>query len=76
VTLVIETSSLTDDRRTKFVETLDPTLVMSEIASDDPDTTTFAIARRDARDLTMKERRDATLAAFGAGFTVLRAGLE
>jgi hypothetical protein len=73
MTLTIETSSLTSDRRIKFIEALEPMFTLSEMA-DEAEATILSLARRDGEEMTMKDRRSATLAAFGAGLTVLRTG--
>ena len=74
MTLVIETSSLTNDRRTRLIEALEPIFNFTETVSEVSETTMLALARRDGEELTAKDRRDVTLAAFGAGLTVLRTG--
>ena len=73
MTLVVETSSLTKDRRTKFVEALEPMFELSETPIDEAENTMFTLARRDGKEMTVKDGRDTTLAAFGAGLKVLRA---
>ena len=61
MTLVIDTTSLTKDRRTKFIETLEPTFELSETESVETGTTTFELARRDRKEMTARDGRDATL---------------
>lgn len=73
--LVIETTSLARDSRTTFIDALEPIFALSsETPWEGAETTIFVLVRRDGKEMTVKNGRDATLAAFGAGVTVLRSG--